>query len=68
MLQRIPLRWLAFGITVLAVLCFLALAAANRAVAPVALAAAVVIALKGTIWLYMLRRNRVRLRRHGYHW
>jgi hypothetical protein len=68
MLQRVHLRWLTAGITLGAVLAFIVLAAANRTIAPVALAAALVVALKGTAWLVVLRRNRVRLLRHGYRW
>ncbi|HEY8743894.1 MAG TPA: hypothetical protein VIU62_12385 [Chloroflexota bacterium] len=68
MLQRMHLRWLTAGITLGAVSALFALAAVNRSLAPVALAAALVMALKGTAWLLVLRRNRMLLLRNGYRW
>jgi hypothetical protein len=63
-----PLRWLVSGITLIGVVVFVALAAADRRAAPLALLGALLIGLKGLAWLLVLRRNRARLRRAGYRW
>jgi hypothetical protein len=67
-LQRVRLRWLTVAITLAGVLAFLVLAAVDRRAAPIALAGALLIAVKGLAWLLVLRRHRVRLRRHGFRW
>jgi hypothetical protein len=47
---------------------FAALALLDRRAAPVALAGALLVALKGLGWSLVLRRNRGRLRRNGLRW
>ena len=67
-LHRLRLRWLVAALTLVAMLGFVALAAAHPRAAPIALAGALLIGLKGLGWLVYLRRERGRLRRHGYRW
>ncbi len=67
-LARLRLRWLVLALTLAGVLAFVALALADRRVAPLALAGALFIALKGLGWLLYLRRSRARLRRNGLRW
>ena len=67
-LQRVPLRWLVLVPTAGAAGACLALGAVNHRAAPVALAAAMLFGLKGAFWLLVARRNRARLRRHGFRW
>lgn len=67
-LAHVPLRWLVFGITMAAIVAFATLAAVDRRAAPIALAAALLVAVKGLGWLLVLRHYRARLRRHGYRW
>ncbi len=62
------LRWLVLALTLAGVLAFVALALADRRAAPLALAGALFIALKGFGWLLYLRRSRARLRRYGLRW
>lgn len=68
LLLSVRLRYLTAGITLAGVLAFLALAALHQQAAPVALAGALLIAAHGLFWLVVLRRNRARLRRHGFRW
>jgi hypothetical protein len=67
-LQRVRLRLLVVLLTLAGVLGFAALALADRRAAPVALAGAIFIALKGLGWTIVLRRQRIRLRRSGLRW
>lgn len=67
-LQRLRLRWLVAALTLAVMLGFVAFAAADQRAAPIALAGALLIGLKGLGWLLYLRRQRGRLRRHGYRW
>lgn len=62
------LRWLVAVLTLAGMLAFVVLAAADRRVAPLALAGALFVGLKGLGWLLVLRRNRARLRRYGLRW
>lgn len=62
------LRWLVAGIMLAGVLAFVVLALADRRAAPLALAGALLVALKGLGWLIYLRRSRAKLRRHGLRW
>jgi hypothetical protein len=67
-LQRLQLRWFALGITLVAITCFMLVAAFDHRAARVALAGSVVVAFNGVTWLLILRRYRARLRRHGFRW
>ena len=67
-LQRLRLRWLVCSITVAGVAAFVILAALKQNNAPIALAGALLVAIKGIGWLLLLRHYRARLRKHGYRW
>ncbi|HZQ34433.1 MAG TPA: hypothetical protein VFD32_00760 [Dehalococcoidia bacterium] len=62
------LRWLVASLMLAGMLAFVALALADRRAAPLALAGALFVGLKGLGWLVFLRRCRTRLRRHGLRW
>ena len=67
-LQRLQLRWLTLGITLVAMACFMCVAGVDHRAARVALAGSIVVAFNGVTWLLLLRRYRARLRRHGFRW
>jgi hypothetical protein len=67
-LQRVRLRLVVLALTLTGVLGFAALALADRRAAPLALAGALLIALKGLGWAVAVRRYRARLRRSGLRW
>ncbi|MHB8574534.1 MAG: hypothetical protein ACYDCQ_04310 [Dehalococcoidia bacterium] len=68
MLRRVRLRWLVCSLTLAGVTAFVALAILHPRSAPIALAGALLVALKGIGWLLLLRHYRARLRTHGYRW
>jgi hypothetical protein len=67
-LDRLRLRWLVLAITLAGMLSFLAIAVVDQRAAPIALAGALLVALKGLGWLLVLRHYRRRLRVHGFRW
>ncbi len=67
-MQRLRLRWLVCSITAVMMLCFMGMALFDHRVAVVALAGSLVVAGNGLTWLLVLRKARLRLRRHGYRW
>lgn len=67
-LQRLHLRLVTVGMTLVVMLCFMAVAALDHRAVRLALAGSVLTALHGLTWLFILRRNHAHLRRHGYRW
>lgn len=67
-LGQLRLRYLTLAISAAGAAPFLLLAAVHPRAASVALAGAALMLAHGLFWLVVLRRNRLRLRRHGFRW